>query len=260
MRFGSTLPLTVAWLAAVAPHFARGQTPPASFIYETTNEFFGSGDFDGDGRTDFVIVDKESGKFRLGYQLAAGQVTWVDNRPSGIKNLTGFTVGKLLATNRDALAFTSPNANQITLADVSSPTAAIKPVNVPFTAALGPSMIAAVTAGGTVGTGRADLYVASIFNSPEANQATLLRNDGAEFPSLAEATLSGPAVRGNRLALKSGQPEALCELVRGEKGDELRVEEFSSGKPVSVATASGLPVDSDYAAGNFGGSPLVEFI
>jgi len=27
-----------------------------------------------------------------------------------------------------------------------------------------------------------------------------------------------------------------------------------------VATASGLPVDSDYAAGNFGGSPLVEFI
>jgi len=53
-----------------------------------------------------------------------------------------------------------------------------------------------------------DLYVGSIYNSPDANLGTLLRNDGAEFPKLAEMTLPGVAARGNRLALR--QASASC--------------------------------------------------
>ena len=41
------------------------------------------------------------------------------------------------------------------------------------------------------------------------------------FPKLAEATLAGPALRGNRLSLKAGGPELLCLLVHGEKADTL---------------------------------------
>src|SRR6266849_2153010 len=67
-------------------------TVPSSSVYETSHEFFGSGDFDGDGRLDIVIVDKESGKYRLGYQTTAGALLWVDNRPSGMKAITGFSV------------------------------------------------------------------------------------------------------------------------------------------------------------------------
>ena len=161
----------------------------------------------------------------------------------------------MLATNQAALAFTSPDANQITLVEAASPTAPAKPVTVPFTAALGPNLVVAVDIGGAGKTGLADLYVGSIYNSPDANQATLLRNDRAEFPKLAEAPLSGAAARGNRLSLKAGGPELLCHLVQGDKGDTLRVEDLSSGKPVEVATATGLPAGSDYAVGNFRGSP-----
>jgi len=110
-------------------------------------------------------------------------------------------VGRLLAAKRDALGFTSPDANQITILDVSTPNASAKPFTVPFAAALGPNTVVAVDAGGVGKTSLADLYVGSIYNSPEPNQATLVRNDHAEFPKLAETTLAGSVARGNRLAL-----------------------------------------------------------
>ncbi|HVM48426.1 MAG TPA: hypothetical protein VMU04_10385, partial [Candidatus Acidoferrum sp.] len=147
-----------------------------SLIYETPREFFGSADFDGDGRADLVIVDKASGKFRLGYQTEGGLFSWVDCRPSGLKGIGGFTIGKVLAANAAGLAFAAPDANQITLVDVSSPTAPSRPKTVDFSAALGPNTIVALPIGGNGKTPLDDLYVASIYNSPDPNQATLLRN------------------------------------------------------------------------------------
>jgi len=228
-----------------------------SLIYETPYEFFGSGDFDGDGRTDLVIVDKATGKYRLGYQTAAGLFSWVDCRPSGVKGVAGFGLGKLFTPNVDALAFTSPDDNQITLVEAASQTADGKPLSVPFSAALGPNTVAAVA--GDKGA-LANLFVASIYNSPDANLATLLRNDGASFPKLAETALPGPAARANRLALKAGEAELLCLLVREDKGDTFRAEDLSAGKIVSAASIPGLPAGCDYTAGNFRGSPLREFI
>ncbi|MGD0260154.1 MAG: formylglycine-generating enzyme family protein [Verrucomicrobiota bacterium] len=260
MKYYYFLAVAVAAFLTVAAMPVLAEQPAPSLIYETPHEFFGCGDFDRDGRTDLVIVDKESGKYRLGYQLTPGVFSWVDCRPSGIKGVAGFSIGRLLATNQEALAFASPDANQITLVEVSSPTAPGKPVTVPFTAALGPNTVVAVDIGGAGKTALADLYVGSIYNSPDPNQAALLRNDGAEFPKLAEAPLAGPALRGNRLSLKAGEPELLCLLEHEDKADTLRVENLSSGKPVAMATAAGLPADSDYAVGNFRGTPLREFI
>ena len=229
-------------------------------IYETPRELIAGGDFDADGRADVVIVDKETGKYRLGYQLTPGMFSWVDCRPSGIKPIAGFGLGRLLATDKQALAFTSPDANQITVADVSSATAPSKPVTVPFTAALGPNTVVVVDIGGAGKTSLADLYVGSIYNSPDPSQATFLRNDGAEFPKVDEESLAGPAGRGNRLSLKAGAPEFACLLVREDKADTLRVEDLSSGKPVVVASVADLPAGSDYAVGNFRGVPLRDFI
>src|SRR5438093_30588 len=111
MRFCSALMLTAASILASSSNVALAQDRAGSFVYETPREFFGSGDFDGDGQPDLVIVDKESGKYRLGYRQARGVFSWVDNRPSGMKNVSGFSIGKLLATNRDALVIAAPAAN-----------------------------------------------------------------------------------------------------------------------------------------------------
>ncbi|MCX6930231.1 MAG: formylglycine-generating enzyme family protein [Verrucomicrobia bacterium] len=186
--------------------------------------------------------------------------SWVDCRPGGIKPIAGFSIGQLLAKDKQALAFTSPDANQITVVDVASTTAPGKPVTVPFTAALGPNTVVAVDIGGEGKTSLADLYVGSIYNSPDPSQATLLRNDGAEYPKIDEEPLAGPSGRANRLSLKAGAPELVCLLVREDKADTLRVEDLSSGKPVVVASVADLPAGSDYAVGSFRGVPLRDFI
>jgi hypothetical protein len=227
MKSHSLFAVTILSLLPIFPRPISAES--ISFIYETPREFFGSGDFDGDGRADVVIVDKDTGKYRLGYQATPGQFLWVDCRPTGIKGIAGFGIGGLFATNHDSFAFTAPDANQVVLADASSPTAPGKPMTLPFSAALGPSTVVPVDIGGAGNTALLDLYVGSIYNSPDPNLATLLRNDGAEFPKLGEATLPGPASHGNRLSLKAGQPELLWELITEDKGDSLRVENLASG-------------------------------
>ena len=247
-------------IATLAAAFAVAAERGSSFVYDSPIEFFGRGDFDGDGNTDLVIVDRETGKYRLGYQLKPGAFTWVDNRPSGIKGISGFTIGKLLATNLDALAFTSPDANQITLVDVSNPTESARPVAVPFNAGLGPNTLVAIHLGGAGNTPRDGFFVASIYNSPEPNLASLLRNDGSQFPKLTEAPLTGSAVHGNRLALKAGQSELLCYLIASEKGDVFHADDLSSGNMRAVASSADLPSGAQYAAGNFRGSGNVDLL
>jgi formylglycine-generating enzyme required for sulfatase activity len=240
--------------------FGWSQTQPPPVVHDTPQELFGSGDFDGDGLVDLVIVDKETGKYRLGYQQNGGVFNWVDCRPSGLKPLSNVSVGKVLNAQKDGLVITSPDGAQLTLLDVSSPSTPYRPVAVQFTAALGPSLVVALNIGGQGHTSLADLWVGSIYNSPDANQATLLRNDGSEFPRIADAPLAGPPAHGNRLSLKTGGSELLCVLVTEDKGDSFRADDLSSGKPVSVATLSGLPAGSDYAVGSFRGLPLREFV
>src|SRR2546421_9863986 len=115
MKSYSLIMPLATFLMAAAPSFVLAEDHSASFVYETPQEFFATGDFDGDGRADAVIVDKATGKYRLGYQLTAGVFSWVDCRPSGIKGVSGFTVGRMLAAKRDAVAFTSPDADQISI-------------------------------------------------------------------------------------------------------------------------------------------------
>ncbi len=238
----------------------QGGNGVSSFVYESPYEFFGSGDLDGDGRADVVIVDKESGKYRLGYQNTAGILSWVDCRPSGVKGIGGLGIGHLLSKNQDGLAFTAPDANQVTLVEAASPTAPGKPINVPFTAALGPSTVVPIDAGSAGKTGLMDLYIGSIYNSPDANLATILRNDGSEYAKIGEATLPATPARANRLALKVGQTELVCQLLRDDKGDSFRAENLTTGKPVPMATLTDLPAGSDYAAGYFEGSALRQFL
>jgi formylglycine-generating enzyme required for sulfatase activity len=260
MKLNSFRAVAVLSLVSLMPGRAAAQDHTPPFISETPQEFFGSGDFDGDGRMDLVIVDKESGKYRLGYQTSDGVFNWVDCRPSGLKPLSGFSIGRLLNTNHDALVLSSPDANQINLLEVSSASAPNKPIPVPFTAALGPNLVVALDIGGPGHSSLADLFVGTIYNAPDPNQATLVRNDGSQFPKLADLALAGPANRGNRLAFKNGGPELLCVLVTEEKGDTFRAEDVSTGKLVSVAALSGLPAGSDYVVGNFQRLPLRELV
>ena len=262
MKYYSILTVTAASLLTGAPSSVLAQDRAPSLIYETPHEFFAGGDFDADGRTDVVIVDKESGKYRLGYQLTPGTFSWVDCRPSGLKGVAGFGLGQLLATNQQALAFTSPDANQIIVADVSSATA-------PGAAGDGAVYRGARAEPGRPGghrrcrqdrPGRSLCRVHLQLARPEPRRPCCAMI-GAEFPKLAEATLAGPAVRGNRLAAQ-GRRSPSCSACSCAETRPTRCasKTCSSGNPVVVATVANLPAGSDYAVGNFRGSPLRDFI
>jgi formylglycine-generating enzyme required for sulfatase activity len=237
----------------------QAQSDPAPFLYDTPQEFVASGDFDGDGKRDLVIVDKLTGKFRVGYQQGPSVFLWVDNRPSGLHNVTGFSVGKLIASNQDALIFASADDNQVNMVDASSRTATAKPVPVAFTVS-GPNTLVAVDIGGAGNTPLDDLYLTSIYNSPDPNLASLLRNDGKQFGKLAELPIPGAALHARTLPLKPGASGLICSMIETETGNALRLENLSSGKPVTVAEVTGLPAGADYAVGNFGASDVRDFI
>jgi formylglycine-generating enzyme required for sulfatase activity len=239
----------------------RAELPARNFVYESEREFTATGDFDGDGRTDLVIVQKDSGKMRLGYQLDKGVWAWVNWRPAGTRFLGGMTVGRLLSTTNDALAFASADANVVTVVDVSNPKSSVPAALLPLSA-LGPNCLIAVDVGGAGNTPLHDLVVGSIYNSdPFPNLELLLRASAGKFSKLSEGPLPGPAVRANRVSLQAGQPErCVAMLINGEGEDSLRVADFSSGKAQVALTIPHLPAGADYAVGRFGGSALSQFV
>ncbi len=231
----------------------------AGFVYETEKEFLTTGDFNGDGKLDTAIVDKATGRVRLGYRISDDFFSTTDWRAGGVKDATGVAVGRLMDEKRDSLALVAMDANQISLFDAPSTSVPSDPVNIPGTA-LGPNTVAIVDVGGAGNTPLADLYVASTYNADPANRVTLFRNDGKTFTQLSELPASGSETHANRLALKTGGPEYVVTISSGESGNFLRAEKLDGGKPEEVLSLGDLPAGVDYVAGNFRGTPLKDFV
>ena len=232
----------------------------AGFVYETEKEFLTTGDFNGDGKLDTAIVDKATGRVRLGYRISEDFFSSTDWRAGGLKDATGVAVGRLKDEKHDSFALVAADANLISLFDAPSTSVPSDPVIVPGTA-LGPSTVAIVDVGGAGDTPLADLYVASIYNAdPTPNRVTLFRNDGKTFAQLAELPATGTETHANRLALKSGGAEYVVTISSGEKGNRLQAEKLDGGKPEEVLNINDLPAGVDYVAGNFRGTPLKDFV
>src|SRR4051794_23419909 len=111
----------LTWLLLCLVFGGKSFSARAAVVYETPSEFITSGDFNGDGSVDALVLDKLTGNARVGYQSPGGALVWSSPFASGIENVTGVGIGKFVATNRDAIAATAPDFNRIALLDVPNP-------------------------------------------------------------------------------------------------------------------------------------------
>jgi formylglycine-generating enzyme required for sulfatase activity len=249
------------WACVCAATLSSIAALNAGMVYETELDFVTTGDFNGDGQLDIALIDRNTGRVRVGYRLSSEFFNWADWRAGGPKDqYTSVSVGKITDPKFDSLALSAADANLITVLNAADPNVPSDPLPIPGTA-IGPNTIVAVDVGGPGNTPLLDLYVSSIYNAdPTPNRATLFRNAANQFTQAAELAVTGTESRGNRLALKTGGPEYLVVLSSGETGNVLRADRLDSGKPVEVLTIPGLPSGVDYVAGNFSGGALKEFV
>jgi len=242
---------------------ARGGAP--SFVNENPWELQTGGDFDGDGRSDLVIVEKATGVYRIGYQLSPGVYTWVSPRASGIANATGLGVGKINSLSYDSIAVTGPDANRASLLDATNPATANLPGSL-FIPSLGPNISVVLDIGGPTNTALDDLYVASIYNGISAFRETLLRNNGGTNQTvLADNSVSYLYERADAVLLHTNRAPRLALFARNTSvsTDALNLFEMSSGAAVSLTSVTTpiAPQPYEYVTGQFTSTnPYTQFL
>ncbi len=228
----------------------------AAFVYESSFEFLSSGDFNGDGLPDVLVLDKLTGNARVGYQSPAGALTWSSPLATGAERVSGCGIERFLQTDRDALALTAPDLNRVNLVDLSNTnsvvaSSAFSPIGIGPHAVLGLKSATAPPAGGPP-----YLLVASSFNDAPAERLDLVFYfTGPNFTGLFNET--GPFERGNALDLNTNTATFAVGLVRGTN-DTLQVWQFTNSGGV-LGALSNLPPGSDYAFGRFNNEPLPRF-
>src|ERR1017187_5444215 len=108
--------------------FALVGEAETAFVYDTGDELLTSGDFNGDGIADVLVLDKSTGNARAGYLDTNGVIAWSAPLVSGVENATGAAVGQFLTPGYDALAVTAPGLNRINLISLASSNNAGTPV------------------------------------------------------------------------------------------------------------------------------------
>ena len=228
----------------------------AAFVYEMPGEFLTSGDFNGDGIADVLVLDRLTGNARVGYSDGNGNLTWSAPLVTGVENATGCGVEHFLQTNKDCVALTAPGLNRVNLVDLSQTNSAGTPqAFIPV--GVGPHAVAGLHAPrASISPGLPFLLIASSFNDASAELLDLGQWPGIGYGTFNE---SGPFDLANGLDLSSNLPTLGVGMVRGATNDELHLWEFDN-VPGVVGAFSNLPPGSSYVFGTFNGEAFPRFI
>ncbi|GEM_PF-2115369 len=247
-----------SWLAALPFLFAllSPLSSPAAFVYETSAEFFTTGDFNGDGIADVLVLDKITGNARVGYQDTNGVFTWSAPLLTGVENVTGCAAGKFLQNTMDALAVTALDFNRVNLIDLSNTNSAGTPVVITPTG-IGPHSLVTLAAPSVPPPLFNSLLVASSLNDPPGERLELTGFFLGVPSSSGLVNESGSFERGNAIQFDTNGPTFAAGLVRGAT-DALHILQFSNSFS-AVLSYTNLTAGSAYVFGNFNGDVLPWF-
>lgn len=253
-RASTLLALALAFLPLLA--VAQAPLPPTHFSAGPV-EITGHADLNGDGRADAIVVDRATGTVRVGFQTNdSGALTWTPGRAAGLYEVTGVTAGRLLVTNRDALALTAPAHGRLNLVALDSPTA--QPQVSPWTppGMIGPLSLAAGQVFGT--TALEDLLLTATWNGSPENRARLFTNNGAATFGASTLIAESSTRRyehATRVLLATGATHqvAFLEIVEGGSAI-LRVLSLNeAGTPLRLSV-TGIATNAQFVLNPFAGS------
>jgi len=232
------------FLATLAFAAGIGTVSAASRMSESEAEFFASGDFDRDGRTDSLIIDKAAGVLRLGYQTAEETWTWVPARPAGAVPVTAAAVSNFSNPRRDEIAVASAVANRV-LVHLADAVNAVAPPFIRFPL-IGPDALAPLR---LPGFGGRDGLLAGSSIDPAAAPYVLAAFDpagGLTYSLPQDALLH----RGQPIVLKTGRTTNAAFLADGFGTLEFRVYD---GVPAAlpILVSAGVGVGAHYTSAHF---------
>ncbi len=197
------------WLAATF-----GSTSIAgSLTYDSGVELAASLDANGDGLSDWIIVDKATGVRQLGIQQTDGSLVWAEPDSVGLQQVTALTIGQFAGgAGAEGFAVASPTWNAIDLFANTSWTGLTVP-NV----GIGPNVVAAFDFSGD---GWDDLAVATEWDSPPtpSNLSGLQVNAQSVGQTYGPMADTGLLSQGNRVRFSSDRPWMMSALRQGTDG------------------------------------------
>ena len=253
------------WLRGLAlvllPAVICASAGAAPFVYDTGTELLSTGDFNGDGQTDVLVIDKSTGNSRIGYLDANSLLSWSAPLPSGVENISGAAVGRFYLNTLDSLAVTAPNLNRINLVDLSHSNSVPSPVSI-TPQGIGPhSLVTLPNPQAAPVEPSPTLLVASSDNGLPVEEMEQLQISGTVATTMGSFGETGPFERGNTLELPDGtSPSFAVGLVRGNAGDRFDLLDFTNGSGEILLSETNLPAGGDYAFGFFNGESLPRFV
>ncbi|HEY9508945.1 MAG TPA: hypothetical protein VIV82_03705, partial [Verrucomicrobiae bacterium] len=221
-------------------------------MYETSDEFLTSGDFNGDGRIDALVLDKATGNARVGYQNSTGALDWAPAIPTGADLANAVAVGRFAETNRDSIAVTSESLNRIHVLNLSNPT------NVPNATILYPphpniSMLVGIDAPYGTAAERSWLDVGS--HDPGITLLDLLAFavDGSSTIFNDQIATEGFLESASAFRRSATDLTLLAAIQRGSNDTFVAYAYTNTAAPVLVR--SNLPAGSEYVSGRFHNEP-----
>jgi hypothetical protein len=243
-------------LLAVDVNFTHAQDPSLNFVNETATEFSTSGDWDGNGLVDVMILDKASGFIRFGYQLSPLHLEWAEPEVVGLEQITGCAVGTFFELGRHGLAFTAPEANRIQIFQGlgRSQSTTVSPV---FPSGLGPFGVLALPPAS--GSSRQDLLISTIWNGVQSNRFEVLANVTNDFKRKFSLAAGAPFQQANRVRFQVGGAEYGSMLSKGSGPITWWVCQ-AAGSLIEVASITNLPATTHYLFGQFDQSGFNHFL
>ncbi len=229
-RFAAIATIMLAWM--MPSMLVRAQSP---FTYETPTELSSTGDFDGDGRADLVILDRETGAARVLFQQSTGDFFPGPPQWTGLEATDALTVGKLRAgATADQTVFASAKSNRVLGLGLTPPTAEPAQLN----GLLSPTALAAVALPSLPGL----VLVATEQNdAPAPRRLSPATYNGGTLSVAAEGFAEpSPLRRGNAVVMRrAAAPGAAFVALASPEASEFRV--FAEGTSPLTPVVSSVP-------------------